>query len=122
MGSEALALLKDKVKGMDESANERAFIQKASPVTLATGRAPSFLQTNARMQVKNLLERARGQTMSMEARKDKVLALLKTEGKRLGSTVLASIAMKVSADPFVKVKKLIQHLIERLIKESTAEA
>merc|ERR1712151_25075 len=103
-------------------ANERAFIQKAAPVTLAAGRAPSFLQTSARAQVKNLLERARGQTLSVEARKDKVLALLKTEGKRLGSTVLASIAMKVQADPFVKEKRLIQELIERLIAESTAEA
>merc|ERR1712107_502359 len=70
----------------------------------------------------NLLERARGQTLSMEQRKDKVLALLKTEGKRLGSTILSSIAMKVAADPFIKVKKLIQQLIERLIAESTAEA
>jgi len=50
------------------------------------------------------------------------LALLRDEGKRLGSTVLASMAMKVAADPFAKVKTLIQKLIERLIAESTAEA
>jgi len=119
--TEALELLEGKVQDMDESANKRAFVQKqVAPVTLATGRTPSFLQTNARTQ--NLLERARGQTLSMEQRKDKVLALLKTEGKRLGSTILSSIAMKVAADPFIKVKKLIQQLIERLIAESTAEA
>ena len=72
--------------------------------------------------MKNLLERACGQTLSLEVRKDKVLGLLRDEGKRLSSTVLISLAMKVQADPFVKVDKLIQQLIERLITESTAEA
>ena len=70
----------------------------------------------------NSLERACGQTLSLEVRKDKVLGLLRDEGKRLSSTVLISLAMKVQADPFVKVKKLIQQLIERLIAESAAEA
>jgi len=68
------------------------------------------------------LERARGQTLSGEVRKDKVLGVLRDAGKRLGSTVLISLAMKVQADPFVKVKELIQKLIERLVSESTAEA
>jgi len=120
--SEALDLLKNKVKSNDESANERAFVQASAKPVILTGKVPSFLQTNARAQVKNLLERARGQTFSTEQRKDKVLALLRDEGKRLGSTVLASMAMKVAADPFAKVKTLIQKLIERLIAESTAEA
>jgi len=116
--TEALDILSGKVKDADEAANERAFIQKTTqPKT-----APSFLQTNVRTEVKNLLERARGQTLSMDVRKEKVLGLLREQGKRLGSTVLVSLAMKVQADPFVKVKKLIQELIERLIAESTAEA
>lgn len=120
--AEALDLLTNRVQGADEAANERAFIQKAkTPVILAKA-APSFLQTGARKEAKNLLERARGQTLSLEVRKDKVLGLLRDEGKRLSSTVLISLAMKVQADPFVKVKKLIQQLIERLIAESTAEA
>ena len=46
--SEASALLKDKVKVTHESANERAFVQKASPSILAAGRPPSFLQTLVR--------------------------------------------------------------------------
>lgn len=119
--SEALTILQDRVQNKDEAANERAFIQKSQKPATEEKKAPSFLQT-ARKEVKNLLERARGQTLSVEVRKEKVLGLLRTEGKRLSSTVLISLAMKVQGDPFVKVKKLIQELIERLIAESTAEA
>jgi hypothetical protein len=77
---------------------------------------------SVRNQVKNLLERARGQTLSQDDRKDKVLALLNKEGSRLGSAILSSMAMKVASDPFAKVKELIQKLIERLVAEATAEA
>merc|ERR1712127_597799 len=44
------------------------------------------------------------------------------EGNRLNSAILSSMAMKVAADPFLKVKNLIQKLIERLVAEATAEA
>merc|ERR1719198_925707 len=118
--SEALTILKDKVQDKE---GERAFVQKP---TLKVVVAKSFLQTSlqstASKKIMNLLERARGQTMSVEARKDKVVALLSAEGNRLGSTVLSSLSVKVMADPFVKVKKLIQELIERLVAEATAEA
>lgn len=118
--SEALEILNDRVKGADTKANERAFVQE-DPKLPMQKLAPSFLQT-ARFGVKNLLERARGQTLSIEVRREKVLALFRDEGKRLSSTVLISLAMKVKDDPFIKVKKLIQQLIERLIRESTSEA
>lgn len=118
--SQALELLKGKVKDSDAAANERAFVQKGqrehTPVSLAAGKkVTSFLQVN-------LLQRARGQTLSVEARKDKVLALLSQESNRLSSSILSALAAKMAADPFVKVKKLIQELIERLIAEATSEA
>merc|ERR1719181_1550659 len=115
----ATGILKDKVKVNDESANERALLQEKSHASLP---AKSFLQTSSRVQLSNLLQKARGQTMSAEVRTEKVLALLVTEGKRLNSVMLNSLAMKIKADPFKKVKELIQKLIERLVQEATAEA
>merc|ERR1719443_720690 len=52
----------------------------------------------------------------------KVVALLKARAEELKSNTLAMLASKVAADPFVKIKKLIQELIERLLQEAADEA
>jgi len=52
----------------------------------------------------------------------KVVALLKARSMELKSTTLAMLAAKAAADPFVKIKKLIQELIERLLQEAADEA
>merc|ERR1719454_970536 len=51
-----------------------------------------------------------------------VLSLLKGKGQQLKSTLLTSLASKIAADPFAKIKKLIQELIERLLTEAANEA
>jgi uncharacterized coiled-coil DUF342 family protein len=51
-----------------------------------------------------------------------VVDLLKRDGAKLKSTLLASLASSIQADPLAKVKKLIQDLIERLLHEAAEEA
>merc|ERR1719313_2230880 len=59
---------------------------------------------------------------SLETRKQKALQILASEGRRLGSALLMSTALRLGPDPFKKVKELIQKLIERLLQEMAAEA
>merc|ERR1719159_1251167 len=58
----------------------------------------------------------------MQNPRDRLIQLLNTKAGELKSTVLASLASKVAADPFAKIKKLVQELIERLLQEAADEA
>jgi hypothetical protein len=51
-----------------------------------------------------------------------VVSLLKGKGQQLKSTLLTSLASQIAKDPFAKIKKLIQELIERLLTEAANEA
>merc|ERR1719265_236094 len=57
-----------------------------------------------------------------QEKRTQVLALLRSDSKQLKSTLLASLAVQVAADPFVKIRKLIQELIERLMQEAADDA
>jgi len=52
----------------------------------------------------------------------KVAAYLKGKAAKLNSRVLSAIAMRVAADPFKKVKKMVKDLIVKLMEEANAEA
>jgi len=123
--SAALKVLKGDVKGRANAVNKRALLQEApvavkpvvkvsTPVAKDTMKTVSFLQEDQQSQ--GFL------ALSQEGRKQKALDVLRAEGKRIKSFALTSLADKVSADPFKKVKGLIQKLIERLLTESRNEA
>merc|ERR1719453_1254091 len=126
----ALEVLTGTVKSTSDAVNERAlFIQKAQPSTKDTKEAASpATQTTAVVKqpvkpvsfLQNFLSSRQG--LSQEARQQKALDTLRTEGQRLGSLTLTSLAERASADPFKKIKGLIQKLIERLLQESRDEA
>jgi len=59
---------------------------------------------------------------TLDARKHLALSALQAEGRRIGSLTISSFVSRASADPFKKVKSLIQRLIERLLEESKNEA
>merc|ERR1719281_1308227 len=85
--------------------------------------AVSFVQLGQPRKLLSTL--AHSASLELGADQDKrtqVLALLRTESSRLKSTLLASLAVQVAADPFAKIKKLIQELIERLMQEAADEA
>eukprot|EP00929_Paragymnodinium_shiwhaense_P013911 TRINITY_DN12175_c0_g1_i1.p1 TRINITY_DN12175_c0_g1~~TRINITY_DN12175_c0_g1_i1.p1 ORF type:complete len:855 (+),score=323.88 TRINITY_DN12175_c0_g1_i1:109-2673(+) len=55
-------------------------------------------------------------------KEDQAKEVLNNEADRLKSPALSALAEKIGSDPFGKVKKLIQDLVERLLKEATEEA
>jgi hypothetical protein len=81
----------------------------------------SFTQVAA--QVRHALNTAAAKPKRVADKKvQKVAALLAKMGSKLSSAVLSSLAVKVREDPFVKVKTLIQDLIERLLQQEADEA
>lgn len=138
----ALTILKDggeggkSIKELDE-VNKRALAQvksvpqakKALAKALITKanttrtRAPSLLQEASEKAAPHR-PGLRGQAfIESSAGMRQAVELLKKEGKRLGSGLLAAVSVNVaSGGPLDKVKDLIQKLIERLLTEAAEEA
>lgn len=97
-------------------------IEAAAEAVDAGGQAPiGFLQKMSRsMAVQR--HRAAPKVQGDDADQRQVVAeFLGKEGRELKSTLLLSLARRMTADPFVKIKKLIQELIERLLQEAANE-
>jgi len=54
-------------------------------------------------------------------KQQRVAAYLNSQAKKLNSRVLSVFALRIQADPFKKVKKLIKDLIVKLMEEANAE-
>merc|ERR1719174_2374759 len=122
----ALKVLKGDVKGRADDVNVRAFLQKAKVAAEPNGKiaVPVTTEAKAEHTLKSIsfLQASSSSADTLEAQKESALAVLRKEGQRLNSLTLMSLAERAAADPFKKVKGLIQKLIERLLTESKNEA
>jgi len=135
--TQAIGLVSGFVKG-NTSASTVRFVQQGVSVRLAKAMAadpgtmneieaeaeaeegvPSFLQQSTHLRGGAAV---RLHQKPAASDRDMIIRLLKSEGKELKSTMLTALASKIAADPFSKVKQLIQELIERLLQESANEA
>merc|ERR1719217_1880168 len=137
----ALKIIKEGASA-NEAANKRAFIQTPEKKALQTPEKKedarsnvedddvdvdlSFLQVSKpRLKIASLVKQASKVSTAestQAALKWKVVQSLVESSDKLKSTYLSTLAMRVQADPFIKVKKLIQDLIERLVTEAAEEA
>jgi len=121
--SSALDILTNKVSSKE---GDRAFVQVAKRVPLSRKEAEkgveAFLQQFPEKKVSLSFLQRSSSAEREEAQQQKVMAFLRKEGTRLNSLALQSLSVKVTGDPFKKVKELIQKLIERLVTEATEEA
>jgi len=110
---------KASVSGAAATSKSLSFLQQRSSETRANTILGRVQERSSKTGANTFL--SRGQLM-LDARRDRALSTLLADAHRLDSLALSSLALQAAADPFQKVKGLIQGLIERLLKESAAEA
>jgi len=102
-----------------EAVNKAIEIMSGSGIAGGTQHLPQLLQKPKNPAHSALVQlRSSGQS-PMQV---KVAAYLKKQGSKINSRVLSAIAMRVAADPFKKVKKMVKDLIVKLMEEANAEA
>jgi len=95
---------------------ELAVLDKAKGILAAKF---SFLQTSVRVRVSSHMHSLEREN---DERKEEALKLIHKLGKSLGSTVLVSLSYRALADPFAKVKGMIEDMISKLLQEAAEEA
>jgi len=111
-----------RVKMASENAHNSQIMEAFEAEAEAAEASPSFLQKRM-VKAKSVLSAlSRHTSADPDAAKNAVVELLHSQVNKLHSTLLIGLANQIKADPFAKVKKLIQDLIERLLQEAADEA
>lgn len=130
--TEAISTLKTAVKP-DVTANTIRFMQKATSLRVANlvaanpGAMAAIEEAADEADAAPSLVQMRQGSLRASRRhggdgRDAIAEVLKSSGNKLQSTLLTALASRIAADPFAKVKQLIQELIERLLQEASTEA
>merc|ERR1719156_143784 len=69
-----------------------------------------------------MLMQQNSKDLSVHKLQERVISSLLERANKIGSPALTALALRMQADPFVKVKKLISDLIQRLVQEAADEA
>lgn len=95
---------------------EKAMEILASPVVsgAAEEHLPTLVQKSSLVQLRSTTKKDKNQARAAD--------FLAEKGKTLNSRYLSVLAVRAAADPFAKVKKMIQELIVKLMEEANAEA
>jgi DNA repair exonuclease SbcCD ATPase subunit len=118
----ALKVLKNDVKDETEVNVRALLLQKAVAPGESFAKQMTPVVTKASDKAISFLQGSSTNAEARETKKTSALDVLRKEGQRIGSLALISLAERSAADPFKKVKGLIQKLIERLLEESKNEA
>eukprot|EP00927_Polykrikos_kofoidii_P034074 TRINITY_DN2890_c0_g2_i1.p1 TRINITY_DN2890_c0_g2~~TRINITY_DN2890_c0_g2_i1.p1 ORF type:complete len:697 (+),score=158.05 TRINITY_DN2890_c0_g2_i1:72-2162(+) len=127
--TQAIDILTNRVSAKDAEVNQRALLlssKQSRSKQAIEHHALSFLEIKTRSRISDISrhEGAHRSDTSVALRQklDTVSRYLEDQGLSLDSVVLSVAAAHAKADPFAKVKQLMQKLIQKLLAESTAEA
>jgi cell division septum initiation protein DivIVA len=118
---------RQKLRGEELVAIEKAIEIISSPEVsgAADKHLPGFVQVKSGLaQIKTSFAQLRSSSDSDKRSpvQSKVATYLRAQANTLNSRILAALAIRVEADPFKKIKKMIKDLITRLLEEANEEA
>jgi predicted nucleic acid-binding Zn-ribbon protein len=111
---------KQKLRAEEIEAIEKAVEILSSPEV--SGNSEKYLELAQSKKATSLIQADHKSYANSQGIRRKVREFLEGEGHRLNSKALSMLAEKIAADPFAKVKKLIDQMITRLLEEAKADA
>jgi len=100
----------------------RGYTDNSAPVLLQGGKAADHYTDIVFTQLKEVKKASVEQSSRAKQMRLDAITKIKHMAAELNSPDMSLLAMKIAADPFAKVKELIQQLITRLLTESQNEA